>query len=71
MPLIFTVVSWLPIPLVEQVTGPRVTTVNIALIVVGNYNIFACFFGGPYEVTITGIAPYRSIPKFSPKNMGG
>ena len=33
MPLMFTVVSWLPVPLVEQVTGPRATTVNIGLTV--------------------------------------
>ena len=34
MPSMFTVVSWLPVPLVSQVTGPRATTVNIALTVV-------------------------------------
>ena len=26
---LFTVVSWLPVPLVLQVTGPRATTVNM------------------------------------------
>ena len=26
---LFTVVSWLPVPLVYQVTGPRATTVNM------------------------------------------
>ena len=31
MPSMFTVVSWLPVPLVLQVTGPRATTVNIGL----------------------------------------
>ena len=31
MPSIFTVVSWLPVPLVLQVAGPRATTVNIEL----------------------------------------
>ena len=33
MPSMFTVVSWLPVPLIQQVTGPRATTVNIALTV--------------------------------------
>ena len=33
MPSMFTVVSWLPVPLVQQVTGPRATTVNIGLTV--------------------------------------
>ena len=33
MPSMFTVVSWLPVPLVEQVTGPRAMTVNIGLTV--------------------------------------
>ena len=33
MPSMFTVVSWLPVPLVYQVTGPRATTVNIGLTV--------------------------------------
>ena len=31
--LMFTVVSWLYVPLIEQVTGPRATTVNNALTV--------------------------------------
>ena len=35
MTLMFTVVSWHPVPLVKLVTGPRATTVNIAL-TVGN-----------------------------------
>ena len=34
MPSMFTVVSWLPVPLVKQVTGPRETTVNIELSIV-------------------------------------
>ena len=35
MPLMFTVVSWLPEPLVEQVKGPRATTINIGLSIIG------------------------------------
>ena len=30
---LFTVVSWLPVPLVLQVTGPRATTVNMIRII--------------------------------------
>ena len=28
-PFLVTAVSWLPVPLVKQVTGPRATTVNM------------------------------------------
>ena len=45
MPLMFTVVSWLPVPLV-YVKGPRATTVNIVLTVnpctLGNFSCFCC-----------------------------
>ena len=55
MPSMFTVVSWLPVPLVLQVTGPRATTVNIGLsivfvlrpnnkIIVGTHIFFKYFF---------------------------
>ena len=34
MPSMFTVVSWLPVPLAYQATGPRATTINIGLTVI-------------------------------------
>ena len=40
MTLMFTVVSWLPVPLVKQMTGPRATTVNNALTVAMQSLIF-------------------------------
>ena len=40
MTSIFTDVSWLPVPLVKQVTGPRATTVNIVLTLSGFIRFF-------------------------------
>ena len=47
MPSMFTVVSWLAVPLVQQVTGHRATTVNIGLTVCLCAHLFICALWSP------------------------
>ena len=44
MTSIFSVVSWLPVPLAKQLIGPRATTVNNALTVRNHITLYNCYF---------------------------
>ena len=63
---LFTVVSWLPVPLVKQVTGPRATTVNMIRTIPGLGHIFVyndshLSFDQQYVLTVESLSSLISL----------